>query len=277
MLRIGEFSRLSQISIHGLRHYDNLGLLTPGYVDQFTGYRYYTLEQLSRAHRIMALKEMGLSLGQINIMLHNELDINELRGMLRLRQTEIEQHVYEEQQRLIMVEFHLHMIEMEGKMPTLDIVVKEIEAFRALYQRIRVVGNEIDMIGAEIRQAYENKDFIPTSYPMGIMYGDEINPEDYQFAFAIPVGADRTENFELPTTGILEVRTMPAVTAATIMLHGHSNRQLIEKKVLLQRWAVENGYKLTDEMRSVQYMPPAITPDDERITELQLIVKHQND
>ena len=271
MLKIGEFSRLSQISIHALRHYDNLGLLVPGYVDKYTSYRYYTLEQLSRAHRIMALKGIGLSLEQVSIMLNGELNIDELRGMFHLRQVEIEQHVREEQQRLAQVEFHLHMIEMEGNMPELDVVVKEIEAHKVLYQRIRVTGNEIDRVGAEIRKAYENKDFIPNSYPAGIMYGDEINPEDYEFAFAIPVG-DNQGDFTLPTMGTLVVREMPAVTAATIVVQGHNPRQLIEKKVQLQRWAVENGFGLTEEMHVIQYKPPAITPYEEHVTELQLVV-----
>jgi len=271
MLKIGEFSRLSQISIHALRHYDSLELLMPGHIDKFTSYRYYTLEQLPRAHRIMALKGMGLSLEQISIMLNSELKIDELRGMFHLKQAEIEQHVREQQQRLAQVEFHLHMIEMEGTMPELDVVIKEIETHKVLYQRIRVTGSEIDQIGAEIWKAYEKKDFIPNSYPAGIMYGDEINPDDYEFAFAIPVGDDQGD-FTLPTMGTLEVREIPTVTAATIVVQGHNERQFIERKVQLQRWAVENGYEITEEMRVIQYKPPAITPREEWVTELQLVV-----
>lgn len=45
MLKIGEFSVLSQISIYMLRHYDEIGLLIPGQVDEFTGYRYYSERQ----------------------------------------------------------------------------------------------------------------------------------------------------------------------------------------------------------------------------------------
>jgi DNA-binding transcriptional MerR regulator len=73
MLKIGEFSRLSQVTIKCLHHYDDLGLLHPAHVDPSTGYRYYTLEQLPRLHRIMALKELGLSLEQIGVMLDEDL------------------------------------------------------------------------------------------------------------------------------------------------------------------------------------------------------------
>ncbi len=85
MLKIGEFSRLSQISIKALHIYDDRGLLQPEHVDKFTGYRYYTLNQLPYAHRIMALKEMGLSLEQIGIMLNQDMRVDELRGMFRLK------------------------------------------------------------------------------------------------------------------------------------------------------------------------------------------------
>ena len=52
MLKIGEFSVLSQISIHMLRHYDEIGLLIPEHVDDFTGYRYYSECQLPIANKI---------------------------------------------------------------------------------------------------------------------------------------------------------------------------------------------------------------------------------
>lgn len=69
MLKIGEFSILSQISIHMLRHYDDIGLMIPEHVDEFTGYRYYSERQLPIANKIQALKMHGawISLNQGNI------------------------------------------------------------------------------------------------------------------------------------------------------------------------------------------------------------------
>ena len=58
MLKIGDFSKLSRVSIRMLRHYDEIGLLTPGKVDAFTGYRYYGEEQLPTIYRINAMKEI---------------------------------------------------------------------------------------------------------------------------------------------------------------------------------------------------------------------------
>ncbi len=65
MLKIGDFSRLSRVSVKALRYYDELGLLKPVEIDRFTGYRYYSVAQLPRLHRILVFKELGFSLEQI--------------------------------------------------------------------------------------------------------------------------------------------------------------------------------------------------------------------
>ena len=65
MLKIGEFSILSKISIYMLRNYNEIGLLVPAQTDDFTGYRYYNEDQLPIANRIQALKSMGIGLNTI--------------------------------------------------------------------------------------------------------------------------------------------------------------------------------------------------------------------
>ena len=75
MFKIGDFSRLAQVSVRMLRHYDKLGLLTPSHIDRFTGYRYYTIDQLPRLHRIIALKDLGLSLEQIGQLPTGEVNV----------------------------------------------------------------------------------------------------------------------------------------------------------------------------------------------------------
>lgn len=65
MLKIGEFSKLSRVSVRMLRHYDEIGLLKPAETDRFTDYRYYREDQLPTVCRITALKDMGFSLADI--------------------------------------------------------------------------------------------------------------------------------------------------------------------------------------------------------------------
>lgn len=73
MYRIGEFSYLFQVSQKTLRHYDRLGLFVPSYVDPFTGYRYYSDEQIDEFEKIVRLKNLNFSLDEIKT-LKDELD-----------------------------------------------------------------------------------------------------------------------------------------------------------------------------------------------------------
>ena len=78
MLKIGDFSKLSRISIRMLRHYDELGLLVPKTTDDFTGYRYYAEDQLPVAGRIAALRDMGFGLSAVTEILKNYENPDEL-------------------------------------------------------------------------------------------------------------------------------------------------------------------------------------------------------
>lgn len=65
MLKIGEFSGLSRISIRMLRYYDENGLLCPAYIDETSGYRYYEECQLVEAARIAAMRDIGFGVALI--------------------------------------------------------------------------------------------------------------------------------------------------------------------------------------------------------------------
>lgn len=89
MLKIGDFARISGISIKTLRYYDDIGILAPAHTDAFTGYRYYTLDQLARSERIIALKAMGLSLEQVALLLEQRLSDDDVRQLLREKRHEL--------------------------------------------------------------------------------------------------------------------------------------------------------------------------------------------
>ena len=84
MFNIGEFARLGGVSARTLRHYDEIGLLRPATVDPDTGYRGYSAAQLGQLTRIMALKELGLSLPQVRRLIDG-ITLDDLHGMLMLR------------------------------------------------------------------------------------------------------------------------------------------------------------------------------------------------
>lgn len=107
MFKIGDFSRLSQVSVRMLRYYDEQGLLKPASVDRFTDYRYYSADQLPRLNRILALRDLGFTTDQIRRLLDDAVSAEQIRGMLKLRHAEIEHQVETEQARLLRVEARL--------------------------------------------------------------------------------------------------------------------------------------------------------------------------
>ena len=62
MFTVGEFSRICQVSIKTLHHYDRIGLLAPLKVDPFSGYRYYGQQQVEKMLLIGRMKRYGFSL-----------------------------------------------------------------------------------------------------------------------------------------------------------------------------------------------------------------------
>jgi phosphoribosylaminoimidazole-succinocarboxamide synthase len=117
MLKIGDFARLCQLPVGTLRYYDDLDLLRPAHVDALTGYRYYSVEQLPRLNRLLALKDLGFSLEQIARVLNDGVTPEQLRGMLMLARAEAEHRLGAEQDRLHRIEARLREIEQEGHMP----------------------------------------------------------------------------------------------------------------------------------------------------------------
>lgn len=84
VFRIGDFAKLTRVSVKTLHHYDDIGLFKLRQTDEATGYRLYSFEQLPRLNRILALKDLGFTLGQVADILDEGLSPGELEGMLRL-------------------------------------------------------------------------------------------------------------------------------------------------------------------------------------------------
>src|SRR5579875_3910758 len=107
MFSIGDFARLGRVSVRMLRHYDALGLLPPARVDSGSGYRLYEAAQLTQLNRIVALKDLGFTLQQVRSILGDKVSVAELRGMLRLRQAELQSRLTADAARLAQVEARL--------------------------------------------------------------------------------------------------------------------------------------------------------------------------
>ena len=127
MFKIGDFSRLSFVTVKALRYYDEIGLLKAVRVDRFTGYRYYSADQLPRLNYIVALKEMGLSLQEVTTLVNHDLTPAQMRDIFILKRAELQQRVADEQRRLERVDRMLQIIQKEGAMPEYQVVIKKVE------------------------------------------------------------------------------------------------------------------------------------------------------
>lgn len=285
MLKIGEFSQLAQVTVKTLHHYDQLDLLKPAHIDRSSGYRYYTVAQLPRIHRIMALKELGLSLDQISVLLREDLPTEQIRGMLRLRQSEVEQQVRDATRQLAMIEFRLRMIDAEANFPDLDVVIKRLDELHCVTLFLKTAEKEpggdhfMAHLVESINRATRAGLLRFTGDTYDVFHGDPIVPfsapdiGDQQHEIWLGVEAGQT-SFELEGVGQFTARTFPQVaTAATLVIANKEGPPLHEftQAALLRRWAVAQGYEPSDVMRYRHHRGPMQTLNiQEFVLEAQL-------
>lgn len=243
MYRIGEFSKLSRVPVSALRYYSDLGLLPPAVVDRDSGYRYYSAAQLPRINRVLALKDLGLTLDEIAAILNDDLTAEELRGMLRLKRAEIGQAMAEQQARLTRVENRLRLIEREGTMPDQEIVLKELEPIHVIY--IREILEGIDRIPAMIQDGYIgliSNGVTPTAPAFSIYHDPEFKPEsfDHEVAYPVPEG---TPLLETPAGRKFSERVVPGGKHA-ILVHRGPYEEMEEAYGRIGQWISDSGLQI---------------------------------
>lgn len=90
-LQIGDLARLGGVSVRMLRHYHEIGLLVPERVDDVSGYRWYEDGQLAALHKIVTLKDLGLSLSEIDDVLNNGCDDELGERLMRKREQAVDE------------------------------------------------------------------------------------------------------------------------------------------------------------------------------------------
>jgi DNA-binding transcriptional MerR regulator len=235
------------VSVRMLRHYDAVGLLQPATVDRLTGYRSYQAGQLSRLNRIVALKDLGFTLQQVQSILDDKVSVEELHGMLRLRQAELQSRMQADATRLTQIRARLQIIETEGAMPSDDIQLKRIPAVRVAELTGRAAGFDPAYISPVIGPLYqelisrlERAGVKPVGY--GIAYYEDGPGDDVLIHAALPVNAEATGLQALPGTAVAIVDLPEIPTAATIVHHG-SMDDVMPTIQALARWIDANGYR----------------------------------
>ncbi len=266
MLNIGAFARLGQVSPRMLRHYDRLGLLVPDEVDPDSGYRSYGIEQLTRLHRLLALRDLGFTLEQIGAILKSELPVEELRGMLRLRQAELEQTVTEDRHRLQRVEAHLRAIERKELMSAQDVVIKTTEPLRLA--EMRGVAEALDSehiapVFMELAPAAAAAIGRQGGQP-GLFVGYYDDPKE-DGSVGVHVGFS-IEDQDVASEDGLEVIDLPVIEVASV-IHEGSMENVGPVYESLVRWIEDSGYELAGHSRELYHEMGEHGPS---VTELQM-------
>jgi DNA-binding transcriptional MerR regulator len=134
MFRIGEFSKLTQVSIRMLRHYDEMGLLKPAEIDTFTGYRMYSVEQIPPLNKIIYLRDSGFHIAEIAEILKNNEEYY-LLNALDNRYAEIEQTIRLEQEKLRRIELAKKELINNKQEMHYNVSIKSIPSYQVLSLR----------------------------------------------------------------------------------------------------------------------------------------------
>jgi DNA-binding transcriptional MerR regulator len=269
MFTIGDFARLGRVSVRMLRHYDALGLLTPAEVDPDSAYRRYSIDQLPRLNRLIALKDLGFKLEQVGAILDESLDAEELAGMLRLRRAELEERITADTSRLARVEARLRSIREEGQMITKDAVLKSVPAIRVAELRGSAgswapedIGPEIRSLFGELGERVRAAGVVPCGGP--IAYYEPRDDDTITVSAAVPVEADVGEQDGFA------IAELPSVERMATLLHHGSMDGCVPSYEALSLWVEENGLRTVGLSREVTLECPA--DEDGWVTELQMVV-----
>lgn len=280
MFKIGEFSRLSRVSVRMLRHYDQLGLLTPSQTDPFTGYRYYSADQLPRLNRILALRDLGFSLEQIAGMLDEHLSTDQLLGMLKVKRAEVEEQVRQERQKLDRLEVRIRQLSGSPVQAGYDVILRDTEL--QLVAAYRQVADDDD----RIEQMFDSLEAYVARFdgaradkpPLSIYYDDEYRERDMDVEVAVPL------RYAIPESESIRVRELPSLSSVACVVHVGEYSRIGQAYNALLAWIEANGYRMSGPIREIYIrygadgldfdLPPTYLAEDRNqyVTELQLSV-----
>ncbi|MCI0608790.1 MAG: MerR family transcriptional regulator [Anaerolineae bacterium] len=276
MIRIGDFSKLSRVSVKTLRFYDEMGLLKPIEVDRFTGYRYYEFDQLTTLYRTagiasVALKDLGFSLEEIGRLLDSDLSTEQMRGMLKLRKAEIRQQVQEETERLERVELWLRQIEQENFMSKYDVVIKKIDPVKVASVR-GVVPTPPDQrtLWDELMDYLHQQNARMIGPPQAVYHDGEFKERDWDIEVCMPINEDLAPN------GNVKVHDLPGFEKMACVVHTGPFATIGEAYDAIAKWIDQNGYQIVGPGRELNLRVPeplGNQNDPNTVNEIQFPVK----
>lgn len=267
MFKIGEFSKLSQVTVKTLRYYDEVGLFQPAHIDNFTGYRYYSADQMSRLNKILALKNLGFALEQIGLMM--DLQAADIKKILEKKRLQIQQQLRCEREKMALVDARIKQIE-EGdvRMFDYDVVIKKIDKQQVIALRETIstyyhIGEQFEKLCKTIRV----EGIKTTGSAISICYDGEYREHDVDIEVAVPVVSSAQK------VGNYEIKELPAVEKVACVIHQGSYETMHIAYGVLMNWIEKNNYRITGPDRDVYLRPHDQCAEGEVcITEIQIPV-----
>lgn len=266
MYQIGLFSRINHITTKTLRHWDQIGLLKPASVDEVTAYRYYTSDQLPRLHKILALRQLGLSLTDIKEVIENPVSIELL---LKAKKLELHQLIKEQHHRLGQVNSWLDVIRGDKTM-NYSVILKSLPGVMAATMRTRVPTYDtyfdvVPKMGEEMKR--QGAVCAEPAYCFTIYHDGEYREKDIDVEVCEAV-VKSCEDSEM-----VQYKRIDAVTFAACILHQGAYSTIGQAYAFAFNWIKANGYEPAGPPRE-SYIDGIWNKDDESewLTELQIPV-----
>lgn len=268
MFRIGEFSKLTQVSVRMLRYYDEAGLLKPAEVDRWTGHRLYSVEQIPRLDRIRYLRDSGFLISEIALAL--EMDDHALLVSLNKKCLEIEQAIQKEQERLLKIAVAKEEIQGSKSELHYHISMKSIPACQvlSLHRTVPTYYSEGDL-WKELSAFAEKEEIEISSDTFTIYHDTEYREQDVDMELCAPVkkAGENREPFCFRMT-----EAVPAM--ASTMVYGEFSN--IKKAYLaFAKWLQKNSnYQMSAPVRQIVHRGPwNENAPAKYLTELQIPVE----
>jgi DNA-binding transcriptional MerR regulator len=278
MFRIGEFSTLARVSDVLLRHYDDIDLLKPRYVDPSNDYRYYSMEQLPQLNRILALRDLGLSLDQIRRLVSEDISPQEIQGMLKLKQAQIEQDIQAERSRLRRVASRLKQVQQEGAFPRHEVVVKEIPSLHFLSIREPVPYiRESGWLYYQVSEAVIESKVPGVSYCMAIFHDPYFRERNVDFELGFLIDKAKDISIELPQGRAMTVKQLDPIKQALTCVHTGPWSELHLGFAAIGVWMEANRTRIAGRPREVYlYLVPP-EEDEKLVVEIQMPISFPSD
>jgi len=266
--QIGDFSKISRLSIKTLRYYHEYGLLNPSRIDDISGYRYYNETALEKVNIILLLKSFDFSLKEIKDIIDNYTSDFEIISFLKDKKSEINSKIYMFKKIEKKLNLYINRAEEDSKMKkyNTDIIIKDIPDMLVATVRFKgrydETGKALGKVGKYYMKYINGK-------PFRLDHDGEYKEENADMEIGFPVKKDL--NINEIASGILKGGK------ALTLIHNGSYESIGRSYKKIVDFINNNKINVLNPAREVYIKGPGMifkgNPDN-YITELQFMINN---